>query len=114
AGFVRTLVRELPVLVLDDEEPRQLLAQLRQALADALKAADDGADVTWIGQLAPALRGVIQQGKCLRRPAGDLGRRQGARELGHCAISASRAHGSATCSGIRLLGGTRGWGRGLT
>src|SRR5579859_5295080 len=40
-GVHAGLVTELPVLVLYDEEPGQLLAQLRQRVADQLKAADD-------------------------------------------------------------------------
>jgi len=108
------LVRDLPVLVLDDEEPGELLAQLRQALADELKAADDGTDVTRVGQLAAAVRELVEHRDRVRRPAGDLARRQGARQLGHLATTASRAHGCTNCSGIRLLGGTRGWNHGPT
>jgi predicted transcriptional regulator len=73
------LVRDLPVLVLDDEEPRELLAQLGQALADELEAADDRADVIRVGQLAAAVGELVQHRDRARRLAGDLARRQGAR-----------------------------------
>jgi hypothetical protein len=99
------LLRDLPVLLLDDEEPRELLIQLRQALADEFKAADDGTDVVRIGQLAAAVGELVQHRDRVRRPAGDLARRHGARQLGHLATTASRAHGCTSCLGIRLLGG---------
>jgi hypothetical protein len=73
------LVRDLPVLVLDDEEPRELLVQLGQALPDELEAADDGTDVARVGQLAAAVGELVQYRDRVRRLAGDLARRQGAR-----------------------------------
>jgi hypothetical protein len=105
AGVKAVGVRELSVLMLDDEEPRELFAQLGQALADELKARDDGTDIVRIGQLTAAVRELGQHRDRVRRLAGDLARRQGARQLGHWATTASRAHGGTTCSGIRLLGG---------
>jgi hydrogenase nickel incorporation protein HypB len=72
-------IRELPVLVLDDQEPGELLTQLGQALADEFKAPDDGTDVTRVGQLAAAVGELVQHRDRVRRLAGDLTRGQGAR-----------------------------------
>src|ERR1700733_11577578 len=66
------LVRDLPVLVLDDEEPGELLTELRQALANELEAADDGKDVARVGQLAAAVGELVQHRDRARRLAGDL------------------------------------------
>jgi hypothetical protein len=102
------LVRDLPVLMLNDEEPRELLVQLRQALTDELKACHDGTDISRVGQLAAAVSELVQHRDRAGRLAGDLARRHGACQLGHLFTTASRAHGCANCSGIRLLGGSRG------
>jgi len=48
-GIEPRVVLEQAVLVLDDEEPGELLAELGQALADELQAADDGPDVARVG-----------------------------------------------------------------
>jgi hypothetical protein len=48
-GVTAVLLRDLTVLLLNDEEPCELLIKLRQALADEFKAADDGTDVARVG-----------------------------------------------------------------
>jgi hydrogenase nickel incorporation protein HypB len=102
------LVRQLPVLVLHHDEPGKLLAQLGQLLADQLEAADDVPDIAGVGQLAAAMGQFAEHRDRVRCLAGDLARRHGARQLGHCRSSAARAQDCAGCSGIRLLGGNSG------
>jgi hypothetical protein len=48
-GVTAVLLRDLTVLLLNHEEPCELLIKLRQALADEFKAADDGTDVARVG-----------------------------------------------------------------
>src|SRR5580693_8732074 len=91
--------------MLDDQEPRQLLAELGQARADELKAGDDVAHVARGAELTSAVRELVKHRDRMRRSARDLARGHGARQLRHWLTSTSRAHGGAGCSGIRLLGG---------
>jgi hypothetical protein len=74
--------------VLDDEEPRQLLAQLGQAGADELEADDDVAHVARGTELTAAVRELVKHRDRVRRPARDLARGHGARQFRHWLTSA--------------------------
>ena len=77
-------MREKAVLVLDDEEPGELLAELGKALPDEFQAGDDGTDVARIRQLAAAIvRDLVKHRDRSRCLTGDLNRCHGARQFGH-------------------------------
>ena len=86
---------ELAVFVLDDQEPRQLLAQLRQARADQLKAGDDVADVAGGVSSPPPCVSSLSTVIACAASAGDLARGHGARQFRHWLTSTSRARGGA-------------------
>jgi hypothetical protein len=121
ARVVAVVVRDLPVLVVGDQEPRQVLAQLRQAVAHQLQADDDVVHLARAGQLPAVGHQVVQRADDLGGLDGDLARRHRAGQLGHRpasgfrpapgfhrrpALSAAGLHATITCSGICLQGGT--------
>lgn len=67
-------MRELPVLVLDHQEPGKLLTQLRQPLPDEFEAGYDVADVIGTCELAPAVRELVERANSARRLYGELAR----------------------------------------
>jgi hypothetical protein len=96
-------VPDLPVLLLSDQEPGQLLAQLGQPLAHQAQAGDDVANLVRAAQLAAAVRQMVQRADSFGGLSGDLARSHRAGQLGHWPVSSGL--GAGTCSGICLLGG---------